>query len=152
MKFLIILLFLSSCVFQAFDRENKIQDVQVVMQKQDEALFMIKKNLEQKFNLQNTEAPTYTLVILKTEVLTGGGVNSAGVSSNFTLTITINFSLIDNKTGKIIFKSSVAETTNMLSSTGNLIAEYSNKKFATQALTKTLSERIYEEVQDTFAF
>ena len=152
MKFLIMLFFLSSCIFQPFDRENKIQDVQVIMQKQDEALFMVKKSLEQKFNLQNPEAPTYTIIISKTEVLTGGGVNSAGVASNFTLTITINFSLIDNKTGKIIFKGSAAETTNMVSSTGNLIAEFSNKKFATQALTKNLSERIYEEVQDNFAF
>lgn len=152
MKFLILLLFLSSCVFKVFDRENKIQDVQVVMQKQDEALFMVKKNLEEKFQLQNPKNPMYTMLILKTEVLTGGGVNSAGVASNFTLTIKINFSLIDNKTGKVIFKGSSAETTNMVSSTGNLIAEYSNKKFATQALTKNLSEKIYEEVQNNFAF
>jgi hypothetical protein len=147
---LIFLFFVISCGFEEVKRKEVIQNVLVIPSKKNEETFLIKNILEEKFN--TTKNPEYKLTLEMTENINASGFGSDIFTTNFTLTISINFKLIEISSGKVIFSSNVSGSTNYLSNRENVIAEYSSKKFANKNVSEALAGKIYDLIQNNFGF
>ena len=150
--FYFIILFLTSCMFEGVDRVNSIQNVLVEINKKNETNFNIKKILESKFNALNNVKPEYKLLINTSEDTSASGLASNASTSNFNLEIKVTFKLYRVQDNKIIFSGSLTEDTNYLSGSSKIIAEYISSKSARQNISKILAEKIYEDIQNHFAF
>ena len=143
--FILIALFLTSCL-ETYERKNIIQNVLVIPAKKDTSLFIIKKDLEEKFNL--TENPIYNLSISAVKTSAAGGLTNEAYTTSFTVKLSVTFTLIENATKKKVYSGVVSRSSNYISEKQKLVAEKIGTNATFDLLAEKISEEIYDSIQD----
>jgi hypothetical protein len=152
MKFILLIftLILYSCGFERIERQDKIKNVSVIINKMDENSATIKKILEDKF--ETSFSPKYKITIEKTESIESSGLGADALTSNFTITIQVNFKLIEIDGEKVIFTGRASSSINYISARQNVIADFFTQKSAGENASINLANQIYEDIQNRFGF
>ena len=154
MKFALILftIFLASCKLHYVKRADLIQNVSVNIKQNDESDFIIKRYLEGKFNPSQNKPFEYQLLLTRTQTVDGAGIGSDSFTASFKLTLTVNAVLKDAKTGKVLFSTTITETTNYIAEKDNQIKDFTSQMQASKNISSTVAEKIYNTIQEHFAF
>ena len=154
MKFALIVftIFLASCKLNYIKREDIIQNVLIDIKQNDESDFIIKRYLEDKFNLVQGKPFEYQLLLTRTQTVEGSGIGSDSFTTSFKLTLTVNAVLKNIKTGKIMFSTTITETTNYIAEKNNQVKDFVSQIYASKNTSMTVAEKLYNSIQEHFAF
>ena len=154
MNFILILLslFLFSCKLNYVEKQNSITDVEVNLTQDSETDFIIKRYLDGKFNASKSTSFNYKLALTRTETNEGSGIGSDSFTSSFKLTIRLSAVLRDAKTNRVVFSTSISESTNYITERDSPVKDYTSKKYASKNLSIMVAEKLYNEIEEYFAF
>jgi hypothetical protein len=141
--FVLMLFILASCnVFEIEKSKEKYVGVEVIMVKQDEDLFTIKKILDRELNENFYGKNLYRLTISKNKTSSTTGLSSNAFSSNIEVQLTVFYSLYEIETGRLILKSSVSLKDNYLAGGEKLVSEYMGGRILSNNISQKLAEEI----------
>ena len=146
--FLIVSLFFASSCLKIYKKENNVKGVEVVMEKKDLNLFIIKKRLDDLF--EKTPEARYKLFINIESLKTRGGITSEAYTTSFQINIKASFKLFDVNLQRVVYSSNISKNSNYVSESSKLVAEKVGEDAVKDALAKKIATEIYEDIQERF--
>lgn len=144
MKFLLLLLFflISSCKLEFINSDFTLTNIEVVNKNNNESSFIIKQDLERKFNKSNSEQAMYKLVIESTSIIESSSYSAIKISVNTT------YKFIKNDTGKILSSSYISKSIDFATNKNKVTAEYIQTKEIIKNLSRITADEIYNSLKE----
>lgn len=152
MKYIFLLLLLSSCIFESVDKNLDTKNIEVVIKNINEPSFIIKQDLERKFNFIDGTPPDYKIIIDANYKVTNSTIANNASSATKTVEITAKYSFIEVKTGKVFFSSTVSNSNNFTSKSNQITADMIQTKQLIKNLSKDLAFDIYNNIKENSIF
>ena len=146
---IILLLLVSSCGFQMLYSQNlkqKLSQIKIVMIQNNLNGFMLKEQISVIINPQQIKSEKKLILEINHHFKSNSiAINSGGSSSRERIYLTVNYTLMEIDSKKILKKGSLS-VSDAMEINDNKFSNYTSEKFVEQNLIKSISQEIVDFV------